>query len=147
MPTPLEVARRLLSLARVQRGDTVVDLGCGDGRLLNLAVHEFGAARAIGYELDDELVSEARAKASGCDRIEVRNDDVANAEAALADADVVTLYLSNTGNAQLHPLLARTLRPTARVVSYVWEMPVAASRTVLMPGSGAPLHLFERADL
>ena len=51
--------------------------------------------------------------------------------------------------AKLLPLLQRSLRPTARVVSYVWEMPtpVEPTRTVLFAGSGAPLHLFDREAL
>ena len=62
-------------------------------------------------------------------------------------ADVVALYLSETGNAQLLPLLCQHLRPSARVVSNVWEMPVPPSRTLHAKGSNVPLHLFERAAL
>ena len=145
MLTPKEVGRRMLSLARLQRGETVVDLGCGDGRLLKIAVNEFGASRGIGYEMDQSLVDAARTPCD--DRIEIRTDDIANAAPALSEADVVVLYLSDTGNAQLLPLLRKTLMPSARVVSYIWEMPVQASRTVLMPGSGAPIHLFEHSSL
>ena len=61
--------------------------------------------------------------------------------------DVVALYLSETGNAQLLPLLCQHLRPSARVVSNVWEMPVPPSRTLHAKGSNVPLHLFERAAL
>ena len=147
VPTPVEVARRMLSLARLQEGETVLDLGCGDGRLLKVGLEEFGAAHAIGFEMDSSLATVARtATSQHAARVDIRTDDIFSAEPTIAKADVVVLYLSNTGNARLLPLLRRSLQPTARVVSYVWEMPVGATRTVLMPGSGAPIHLFEHSD-
>ena len=116
--------------------------------MLNMAVHEFGAARAIGYELDAGLAASARDLAAGDPAIEVRCEDFfEGAAAALAEADVVALYLSETGNARLLPLLRQHLRPSARVVSNVWEMPVPPSRTVHAKGSNVPLHLFEHAAL
>ena len=144
VPTATEVAKQLLSLARLAPGETMCDLGCGDGRMLNMAVHEFGAARAIGYELDTALATSARDLAAGDPRIEIRCEDFfEGAAAVLAEADVVALYLSETGNAKLLPLLRQHLRPSARVVSNVWEMPVPPSRTLHAKGSNAPLHLFE----
>lgn len=138
----------MLSLASLQPGETLLDLGCGDGRMLRVGLQDFQAARAIGYEMDTELACAARAATSQLDAlVEIRTDDIMSADPAIAEADVVALYLSNTGNAKLLPLLRRSLRPTARVVSYVWEMPVAPTRTVLMPSSGAPIHLFKHADL
>ena len=148
VPTATEVARQLLSLARLAPGETMCDLGCGDGRMLHMAVHEFGAARAIGYELDTALAASARDLAAGDRRIEIRCEDFfEGAAGVLAEADVVALYLSETGNAQLLPLLCQHLRPSARVVSNVWEMPVPPSRTLHAKGSNVPLHLFERAAL
>ena len=148
VPTATEVAKQLLSLARLAPGETMCDLGCGDGRMLNMAVHEFGAARAIGYELDTALAASARDLAAGDPRIEIRCEDFfEGAAAVLAEADVVALYLSETGNAKLLPLLRQHLRPSARVVSNVWEMPVPPSRTLHAKGSNVPLHLFERAAL
>ena len=148
VPTATEVARQLLSLARLAPGETMCDLGCGDGRMLHMAVHEFGAARAIGYELDSSLAASARDLAAGDRRIEIRCEDFfEGAAGVLAEADVVALYLSETGNAQLLPLLCQHLRPSARVVSNVWEMPVPPSRTLHAKGSNVPLHLFERAAL
>lgn len=150
VPTPNKVGMRLLSLAELQPGETLVDLGSGDGRLLRLAVTKFGAACAIGYELDASLVGASREAADALapalsERIVVHQDDIFEAVEALRSADVVSLYLSDRGNASLLPLLRQTLAPTARVVSFVWEMPPEVqrgARTILMEGSGAPMHLF-----
>jgi cyclopropane fatty-acyl-phospholipid synthase-like methyltransferase len=48
--TPQPVVRWRLTLAEVKPREVVYDLGAGDGRILSLAVHNFGA-RAVGVEL------------------------------------------------------------------------------------------------
>jgi len=146
VPTSPEVAARMLTLARLSPGERLCDLGCGDGRLLMMAVRQCGAARATGYELDSTLAAMAEAAAATDRRVVVRRADAMGSAADLADADVVTLYLSDSGNAALLPLLRAALRPGARVVSNVWEMPPAVqakATTIIMPGSGVPLHLYE----
>lgn len=50
VPTPIERAKKMLSLAEIKPGDRVYDLGCGDGRLVHLASKLYGAD-AIGLEL------------------------------------------------------------------------------------------------
>ena len=121
VPSPEAVGPAMLKLAGLRPGETLVDLGCGDGRLLQLAVAEFGAERAIGYELEDDLASSAYA-ACADDRITVHHKDALEAEACVQQADVVSLYLTESGNASVLPMLRRALRPDARVVSYVWGM-------------------------
>lgn len=45
----------------VQRGATVLDLGCGEGELLDLLVHEKGAA-AQGIEIDEKAIYQCVAR-------------------------------------------------------------------------------------
>jgi len=59
LPTPPKTVRRMLKIARVGLGDVVYDLGCGDGRILITAVKEFGADRAVGYEISKGLCGAA----------------------------------------------------------------------------------------
>ena len=103
-------------------------------------MRDFGAASAIGYETDAKLAAEAAAATT---RACVRCADALTSGADLIDADVVTLYLSDRGNATLLPLLRESLRPSARVVSFMWEMPIKPTRTVTMQDSGAWIPLFE----
>src|SRR5713226_1250 len=56
--TPPEVVVEILRLARVGPGDTVYDLGSGDGRIVIAAARDFGA-RGVGIELDPDLVTES----------------------------------------------------------------------------------------
>jgi SAM-dependent methyltransferase len=122
VPTPLDVAERMLRLAGVGPNDVVYDLGCGDGRIVIMAAQKFGA-RGVGVDIDPELIrrAEATATAAGVQaRAEFR---VQNAFATdLSDATVVTLYLLAASNVKLRPLLTKQLRPGARIVSHDYSM-------------------------
>ena len=59
LATPTEVSRAMLRLAEVKPDELVADLGCGDARILVLAVEEFGA-RGLGVELDGQVFALAR---------------------------------------------------------------------------------------
>ena len=140
VPMPSHVARALLKLADVGHGDVLYDLGCGDGRVLKQAL-DMGAERAVGYELNAELAEAARRNtAQYGGRAEVRESD-AN-EATLDDASVVTLYLSELGNAKLLPLLERSLSPNARVASFSFVIP-GRKHTASTRVDGIDLYLYK----
>jgi cyclopropane fatty-acyl-phospholipid synthase-like methyltransferase len=52
----------MLDLAQVYSNDIVYDLGCGDGRVLQIAVKEYGAKKAVGYELRTDIYKSALKK-------------------------------------------------------------------------------------
>jgi ribosomal protein L11 methylase PrmA len=124
IPTPHDVVTAMLRLAHVGPRDVVFDLGSGDGRIAIAAVKEFGAAHAVGIELDPVRVQEAKEyarKAGVADRVEFKREDLFDTD--LRGATVVTLYLSSTINAKLKPKFFAELRPGARVVSHVFDTP------------------------
>src|SRR5688572_26810155 len=57
--TPNDVVAAMLDMAEVTDADTVYDLGSGDGRVLIAAARR--GAKAVGYEIDPELVEQSRA--------------------------------------------------------------------------------------
>src|SRR4029079_14005054 len=67
VPTPPEVVEAMLKLGGAKAGDVHYDLGCGDGRIVVMAVQKSGAARGTGYDIDPERIAEAneKAKAAG----------------------------------------------------------------------------------
>jgi len=122
VPTPHDVAERMLELAGVSSGDVVVDLGSGDGRLVITAARRFGA-RGIGIDIDPVRIAEGRANAAaaGVDSlVEFRQQDAL--EADVSQATVVTLYLLSSSNVKLRPRLLSQLKPGARIVSHQFGM-------------------------
>ncbi|MBM3354135.1 MAG: methyltransferase domain-containing protein [Betaproteobacteria bacterium] len=114
--TPMEVVARMLQLADVGPGDTVIDLGSGDGRIVIEAARR--GARALGIELDKSLVAAAEdnARAAGlAERARFEAMDLFAAD--LSAATVITLYLLPELNARLRPRLL-ALTPGTRIVSH-----------------------------
>ena len=124
VPTPQELVDKMLEVAGVRAGDTVYDLGSGDGRIVITAVKEHKARRGVGIELAPERVRLAREnaeKAGVTDKVEIRQGDVLKLR-DLSEATVVTLQMLPDVNERLKPVLRKTLKPGARVVSYDFDM-------------------------
>lgn len=122
VPTPPEVVEAMLKLAGVKKTDTVIDLGCGDGRIVVAAAQKFGA-RAMGFDLDPQRIREAseNAKQAGVgDRAKFFEKNLF--EVNVSEANVVTLYLLQTVNEKLKPTLQKQLKPGSRVVSHTFTM-------------------------
>jgi SAM-dependent methyltransferase len=142
--TPLDVVDRMLTLAKVGPGDTVYDLGCGDGRIVIAAALKFGA-RGVGVDIDATLIDQANAAARAAgvsDRVRFSVQDALKTD--VSSATVVTLYLLASGNVMLRPLLTAQLRPGARIVAHNypigdWEPDVVDTFT---DAAGATRTLF-----
>jgi Methyltransferase domain len=120
--TPQPIVEAMLALAGVNATDVVYDLGSGDGRIVITAAVQFGA-RGVGFEIDERLISMARANArrrGAGDRAEFRHQDVMTVD--LSPATVVTLFLGEHSNLTLRPKLQSELRSGARVVSHRYGM-------------------------
>ncbi|MFM8789807.1 MAG: SAM-dependent methyltransferase, partial [Chthoniobacterales bacterium] len=60
VPTPQEAVDRMVEVARLQPGEKVYDLGCGDGRIVISAARRV-PIRAVGVDIDPAHVAKARA--------------------------------------------------------------------------------------
>jgi cyclopropane fatty-acyl-phospholipid synthase-like methyltransferase len=121
--SPARVIDRMLEIASIKPGETLYDLGCGDGRILIAAVQKY-KVKAVGVEISPKLVAKATAsiqKAGLQNQARVIQGDVLNIDPQ--GADVVTLYLATKLNEQLRPKLEKTLKPGARVVSHDYPVP------------------------
>jgi SAM-dependent methyltransferase len=122
VPTPAVVVEAMLDLAKVGRGDYVIDLGSGDGRILIAAAKRFDA-RGFGVDIDGGLVHTARREAQRqgvADRVEFFERDLFTTD--IRRATVLTLYLFPRILMQLRPRLVSELAPGTRVVSHDFHM-------------------------
>jgi len=134
----------MLELAKVQPGETLYDLGCGDGVILVEAVQKFNL-KAVGVEISPKLVAraEARIERAGIQQqAHVIQGDLMKVD--LAGADVVAIYLGTQANAQLRPRLEKYLKPGARVVSHDYAVPGWKPTKVETDGKqGHLIYLYE----
>jgi len=121
--SPDHAIDRMLQLAALKDGDTLYDLGCGDGRILIAAASRY-KIKGVGIEISEHLAKTAaeKVKKAGLqNQVKIIHADFMKTD--LSDANVVTLYLATTANDMLRPNLERYLKPSTRVVSYDYPIP------------------------
>jgi precorrin-6B methylase 2 len=121
VPTKVEMADQMLSLAQVRKGDLVYDLGSGDGVIPIEAAKKY-QVRAVGIEYNADLV-----------KLSQRNAERAKVESLVtfkqgdifvedfSKATVLTLYLGENLNAKLMPTILK-MQAGTRVVSNTFRM-------------------------
>ena len=146
LPTPPAVVKKMLDMAKVGRTDVLYDLGCGDGRIVILAAHKYGA-RGVGVDIDPQRIREAEAAArrAGVERrAEFRVEDALKTD--FSKATVLTLYLLPESNTLLRPRLETLLKAGARVVSHNYSISGWETRQVestkLVDSAGAEHTIF-----
>ena len=135
--------RTALDHVPMKAGDLLVDIGCGDGRVLREAKRRYGV-RALGFEVNPLAYVLARLGAIGMEGIEVRLTNFWNVD--IGDADVVFCYLFPDVMARLARKLLRELRPGTLVISCNFPLPGWRHRELLYPESSLhadPIYLYQ----
>ena len=103
----------MLCVMSVSSTDVLMDVGCGDGRLLLEAARQRRIAEGVGVEVNPVLAALAQRNVDAFtaahphlpSRLSIVQCD-ARRLPSLGSASVLSLYLSQRGNRQLRPLLA-----------------------------------------
>jgi len=121
VPTKVEMADQMLTLAQVRPGDRVYDLGSGDGVIPIEAAKKY-QVRAVGIEYNPDLVKLSQRNA---ERAKVQNlvtfkqGDIFVED--FSEATVLTLYLGDNLNTKLMPTILK-MQAGTRVVSNTFQM-------------------------
>ncbi len=118
--TPRRRIEAFADAVTMKPGQVLIDLGCGDGRVLRCIRKRFDVT-AIGYELNLLAYLNARLRCLGRRGITVRFRDFRKAD--LSGADVIFCYLFPDVLPDLSVKLGRELRPGAVVVSANFTIP------------------------
>jgi hypothetical protein len=120
--TPGEVVDAMLGIASLRPDDFVIDLGSGDGRILIAAARSNGA-RGLGVDIDPARIAEANANARAAGvtgLVTFRREDLF--QTPLAEADLLTIYLTQEVNLRLRERILDQMRAGTRVVSHEFDM-------------------------
>ncbi len=118
-----ESVQRMLTLARLQDNDVVVDLGSGNGLIPLTAARMNPRLRGRGVEIDPTLVEESnqRARSEGlADRVRFEHRNAFDVD--LTDATVVTMWLFPELMRLLRPIILERAAPGTRVLTSTWDL-------------------------
>lgn len=132
--------QRFLRLANIRTGQRVVDLGCGDGRVVAAAAQT--GAQATGYEVSlvPFMLAQWRTRFGRRGRVRYRDLWTVN----LGEVDVVFVFLMQKIYPKLQAKLERELKPGAKVVTYVWALPGWTPVQVDTAANRPKLYLYHR---
>ncbi|MCL5411013.1 MAG: hypothetical protein M1324_04160 [Patescibacteria group bacterium] len=108
-----------LKLAGLEKDELLIDLGCGNARVLIIAAKEFGV-RGIGVDRSPYcfLKSKLSVLLSGQkDKIRIIFGNFEKAESYLPKADAVYLYLLNSANIKIENWLFKNISNKTKIVS------------------------------
>ncbi len=121
VPTPDELVRRMLEVAKVTKDDLLFDLGSGDGKIAIAAARVHGA-RSVGIEFNPDMAALAKRNAERAgvsDRVTIINGDIFKED--FSKATVISMYLLPELNLRLRPTLLK-MRPGTRLVTNSFTM-------------------------
>lgn len=120
VPTPINVAKMMVDAAQIKDQQIVIDLGCGDGRLLGYALLQHDIT-AIGYEVNwmARILATFRFLKSAQKPL-IKNQNFFSAD--LSQADVVFCYLFPKTMKRLREKFEKELKPGAVIVSYSFPL-------------------------
>lgn len=127
----------------MKQGQILVDLGCGDGRVLRRTWKKY-KVRAIGFEINLMAYLKARLLSVGLKNVEIRRKNFWSQN--LAGADVVFCYLYPDVMKRLFSKLKAELKPGTLVVSCNFTLPGFKPIRVLRPEGSLhndPIYIYQ----
>jgi 16S rRNA A1518/A1519 N6-dimethyltransferase RsmA/KsgA/DIM1 with predicted DNA glycosylase/AP lyase activity len=148
-PTPETIVDKMLKLGELKAGETMFDLGSGDGRIVVDAARKYKAI-AIGVELDDSLYKQSmdRIKRLGlAPTARIIHGDLLQQD--YSSADLLTVYLLPVATDLVTPILEKQLKKGTRIVAHDFQFAQwKAERTVDIDDDGEgrahELYLYRR---
>jgi len=131
-----------LDAVPMRAGQLLVDIGCGDGRVLRQVRRRY-KVRAVGYELNLLAYGKAKILCFGRRNIQIKWRNFWTAD--LSEADVVFCYLFPDVMRDLAAKLKSDLKPGAVVVSCNFHLPGFSPERVLRPGNSLhndPIYVY-----
>jgi ubiquinone/menaquinone biosynthesis C-methylase UbiE len=117
VPTPIEVVKKMIELANPKPNELLIDLGCGDGRIIRYASKEYGC-KSIGIEINPLLINYANKKIieEKINNAKIIHGNLFNYD--FSKANILTLYLTPKAIEILKPKLIKMLLKGSRIICH-----------------------------
>ena len=138
--------RKALDAVTMKPGELLVDIGCGDGRVLRAARKRYGVS-CLGFEINPIAFTKAKLLTMGKKGLEVRCSNFWKAD--LGKADIVSCYLFPDVMRRLGAKLGKELASGARVISFNFPIPGWKHEAVLRADSrlhNDPIYIYRIPD-
>ncbi|HYV37829.1 MAG TPA: class I SAM-dependent methyltransferase [Gemmataceae bacterium] len=127
VPTPQAVVDKMLDMAKVTDKDFVVDLGCGDGRVVATAAKKYNA-KGLGVDIDPDRIKDCEETLKKMEikqgMVEIRQGDALKVPAKdLNKTTVVMLYMLDEFMGKLETIAKKDLPKGCRIVSHDFKFP------------------------
>ena len=121
--TPHEVVNKAIEMLKLEAGDVLLDVGCGDGRVMIEAASHCAGVECIGVEIDEARAEEARGNIKAAGKETQCTVICGNAlEQNFSQATKVFLYLIPRGLRIILPVL-EAMGKQLDVVTYMAPFP------------------------
>ena len=120
VPTKMKAVHKVLKAAKIEKGQRVYDIGCGDGRFVHFAAKDYGAD-SVGFELDPFVyfLAKLRQKLWKWQGIVKRGNFLKH---DFSDADIIVCYLLPKTLAKYQKKFDKELKKGTRIVSYAFHI-------------------------
>lgn len=122
VPTPDVVVDMMVGEAKPSQFSKVIDLGCGDGRLIFAALKFYPTVIGHGYDYDEKMVNLCRKRAPQLGlqgRAKFIQGDIRQADIKVAGA--IFVYLLTSSNEEIREKLEKELPRGSKVVSHDFQ--------------------------
>lgn len=145
--TPQSLIAPMFAALELGPQDRFVDLGSGDGRIVAAAAR--AGAEATGYEIDPDLVVQARAEHAGL-APKAQFIDASAERADISGASLVFLFLPHHLARNLMPGLLARAQDGCRIVVHEqmrlrWDSPANARRAIFSADAMTVLQVWDRS--
>ena len=120
VPTPMNAAKKMIKIAGIKKDQKVVDIGCGDGRLVYIAANNYGA-QAVGFELSPIVWCLAKLrKLFWRSKAKIKFGDFRMHD--LSSTDFIVCYMLPETLKKFVPKFEKELKKGAKVISYAFHI-------------------------
>lgn len=112
---------RMVHMAGLRDGETVMDMGSGDGRIVFAAAESNPTVKGLGVDIDAKLVGQSNAQAEKlgiADRVRFLHQNAFDAD--LSQVDVIFMWFFPELMRLLRNKILAEARPGTRVVAALW---------------------------